>query len=122
MSYLFKRRSTCTVMFVCCRDGSKRGHSGPTKTGKTRKSKHSRKLEDYCTARMTATEYHVDGRVEVRYYSHHTNHQPDVRECRNLPLPSSVKEDIQQQFAAGITVEQIVDSTLIFVQYMCMYI
>lgn len=64
---------------------------------------------------MTATEYHVDGRVEVRYYSHHTNHQPDVRECRNLPLPTSVKEDIQQQFAAGITIEQIMDSMLIYV-------
>ena len=64
---------------------------------------------------MTATEYHVDGRVEVRYYPHHTNHQPDLRECRNLPLPTSVMEDIQQQFAAGITIEQIMDSMLIFV-------
>ena len=103
--------STRTVMFVCCRDGSKRGHSGPTKTGKTRKSLHFRKLEDYCTARMTATEHLVNGRVEVKYYSHHTNHRPDVRECRNLPLPTSVKEDIQQQFAAGTTIAQIMDST-----------
>ena len=53
---------------------------------------------------MTATEYHSDGRVEVKYCSQHTNHQLGVGECRNLPLPNSVKQDIQQQFVAGITI------------------
>ena len=62
---------------------------------------------------MTATEYHIDGRVEVKYCSQHTNHQLGVSEYRNLPLPNSVKQDIQQQFAAGITIEQIMDSKLI---------
>ena len=80
-----------------------------------RNSKHSRKLENYCTARMTATEYYIDGMVEVKYYSYHTNHQLGVGECRNLPLPNSVKEDIQQQFVAGITIEQIMDSKFIIV-------
>ena len=64
---------------------------------------------------MTATEYYIDGMVEVKYCSHHTNHQLGVGECRNLPLPNSVKEDIQQQFAAGITIEQIMDSKFIIV-------
>ena len=97
-------------MFVCCRDGSKRGHTGPTKTGKTRKSKHSRKLDDFCTARMIATEHLADGRVEVKYYSNHTNHQLNLSECGNLPLPKSIEEEIKQQCAAGIPIERIMES------------
>ena len=60
---------------------------------------------------MIATEY-SDGRVEVKYYFQHTNHQLGIGECRNLPLPNSVKKDIQQ-FAAGITIEKIMDSKFI---------
>ena len=99
-----------TVMYTCCRDGSKRGHTGPNKSGKTRKGKHTRKLEDYCVARMIATEHLNDGRVEVKYISTHTNHDLVVSECRHLPLPNSVKEEIRQQFAAGISLERIMDS------------
>ena len=98
-------------MFVCCRDGSKRGHTGPTKTGKTRKPKTSQTLDNFCTARMTATENLVDGRVEVRYYSNYTNHEPDLTVCKNLPLPKSVQDEITQQFAVGIPIERIMEST-----------
>ena len=69
-------------------------------------------MENYCTARMIATEY-SDGRVEVKYCFQHTNHQLGIDECRNLLLPNSVKKDIQQQFAAGITIEKIMDSKFI---------
>ena len=71
-------------------------------SNKTQKSKHLRKLDDFCTARMIATEHFVDGRVEVKYYSNHTNHQLSLSECGNLPLPKSIEEEInnsvQQQF------------------------
>ena len=39
--------------------------------------------------------------------------QLKIGECRNLPLPNSVKKDIQQQFAAGITIEKIINSKFI---------
>ena len=101
---------TRTVMYTCCRDGNKREHTGPSKTGKTRKHQQNRKLENYCIAMMIATENRSEGRVEVKYISTHTNHELSVTECRNLPLPNSVREDICQQFAAGISLERIMDS------------
>ena len=63
---------------------------------------------------MTATENLVDGRVEVRYYSNHTNHEPDLTECKNLPLPTSVQDEITQKFAVGIPIERIIESTSIY--------
>jgi len=46
---------------------------------------------------MIATENFVNGRVEVKYYSNHTNHQLNLSECGNLPLPKSIEEEIKQQ-------------------------
>lgn len=97
-------------MYTCCRDGIKRGHIGPNQTGKTRQRSETRKLESYCLARMTAIEHLSDGSVEVRYISTHTNHDPGIAECKHLPLPQSIKADVQQQFAAGISLERIMDS------------
>lgn len=62
-----------TVMYTCCRDGNKQGHTGPNKIGKTRKNHQSHKLQNYCIARMIVTEYLSEGRVEVKYISNHTN-------------------------------------------------
>ena len=50
----------------------------------------------------------------MKYISEHTNHELGVTECRNLPLPNSVKEEIKQQFAAGITIERIMDSKYLY--------
>ena len=61
-------------------------------------------------ARMIASENIRQGKVNVRYICTHTNHELGLGECRNLPLPQSVRQEIQQQFAAGITLERIVDS------------
>ena len=83
---------------------------GPNKSGKTRMGRHSRKLDDFCTARMIATVYNATGEVRVKYISSHTNHELGVSEYRNLPLPPSVKKEIHEQFAAGITIERIMDS------------
>lgn len=97
-------------MYTCCRDGNKRGHTGPNKSGKTRKCNQTRKLGNYYVARMIATEHLSDGRVEVKYISTHTNHDLVVNECRHLPLPDSVREQIRQQFAAGVSLKRIMDS------------
>lgn len=88
----------------------KKGHTGPSKTGKTRKHAVSRKIENFCLARMIAVEHLKEGRVHVRYISSHTNHEVGIQECRHLPLPQSVKRDIQQQFATGVSLEKIIDS------------
>ena len=97
-------------MYTCCRDGHKREFTGSNKTGKSRKHRQSRKLENYCIARMIATENRSEGRVEVKYISTHTNHEVTVTECRHLPLPNPMREDICKQFAAGISLERIMDS------------
>ena len=59
---------------------------------------------------MIATVYNATGEVRVKYISSHTNHELGVSEYRNLHLPPSVKKDIHEQFAAGITIERIMDS------------
>ena len=114
------------MLYTCCRDGNKREHTGPSKTGKTRKHQQSRRLENYCIARMIATEDRSERRVEVKYISTHTNHELTVTECRHLPLPNSVRKDICQQFAAGISLERIMDSMYTYTTYsyvqVCMYI
>lgn len=101
-------------MYTCCRDGNKRGHTGLSKTGKIRKHRHSRKMGNYCIARVLATQTQSEGRVDVKYISTHTNHELTMTECRHLPLPNSVREDICQQFAAGISLERIMDSMYIY--------
>ena len=102
--------STRAVMYVCCRDGKRKVHSGPNKTGKKRTCGTSRKIEKFCIARMSVTEHLESGKVVVRYISSHTNHESDLTQCKHLPLPLSVKKEIQQQFAAGVSLERIIDS------------
>ena len=104
---------TRTVLYVCCRDGMKKGHAGPNKTWKTRKHHESRKIEQYCLSRMIVTEYLKERKVHVRYISTHTNHDLSLQECKHLPLPPSIKTDIQQQFAEGVPLERIIDSKLL---------
>ena len=70
-------------------------------------------------ARMIATENVKQKNVHVRYISTHTNHELGIEECKHLPLPQSVRRDIQQQFATGITIERIIDSKRVFT---CTYV
>ena len=67
-------------------------------------------MDNFCTARMIATVHNATERVEVKCIQSHTNHELGVSEYRNLPLPNSIKEEIQQQFSAGVTIERIMDS------------
>ena len=71
--------------------------------------KGSRKLEDYCLARMYVKHYQSTGRVEVTYICTHTNHLPGLEECKYLPLPQFVRKEIQEKFAQGVTLERIMD-------------
>ena len=101
------------MLNVCCRDGIKKGHVGPNKTGKTCKHHESRKIEQYCLSCMIVTEYLKERKVHVRYISTHTNHDLSLQVCKHLPLPPSIKADIQQEFAEGVLLERIIHSKLL---------
>ena len=60
-----------------------------------------------------ATEYLQNGNVKIVYISSHTNHTLGIKECKHLPLPLSVKGYIQQRFAAGVSLERILDGIAI---------
>ena len=101
---------TRMLMFVCCREGKKKDHTErQNKTRQTRAHSTSRKLATFCLARMAVPEHLKSGRVDIRYISTHTNHELGIGECKYLPLPPSVKRDIQQQFAEGKPLERIMD-------------
>ena len=98
------------ILYTCCRDGKARKNTCPRKTSETRKnSKSSRKLGSYCLARMFVKHHPLTGKVDVIYNSTHTNHSLGVEECKYIPLPVSVRKEIQEKFAQGITLERIMD-------------
>ena len=101
----------CRLLYTCCRDGAARDNKVPRKTSKKRKSsRESRKLDNsYCLARMYVKQHHPTGKVEVTYISTHTNHSLGVKECKYLPLPLTVRKEIQEKFAQGVTLERIMD-------------
>lgn len=102
-----------SLLYTCCRDGQYKQHKGPKITNLTRKHKQSRKLEDsYCLARMTATENIDTGKVSVSYISVHTNHELNVSELKYVPLPSSVRKEVEEKTALGIPIERITDGEL----------
>ena len=86
---------------------ARKSHTGVTKTNKTRKPALSCKIGTYCTARIIATENLTTGTVQVRYISTHMNYGLSLQECRHLPLPQSVKREIQEQFAVGVSLERV---------------
>ena len=107
-----KDTSTSSILYTgtCCRDGKARKNMCPRKTNETRKScKNSRKLDSYCLARMLVKHHLLTGKVDVIYNSTHTNHSLGVEECKHIPLPVSVRKEIQEKFAQGITLERIMD-------------
>ena len=58
---------------------------------------------------MTVVENVESGVVSVEYISTHTGHNPSVGECKHLPLPPSLRKEVQEKFSAGITIERIMD-------------
>lgn len=99
-----------TLLYTCCRDGKKRKNVQPRKTEENRKTGVSRKLESgFCIARMTATEDLNAGKVTVEYVSTHTSHTPSIEECKYIPLPPSLRKEVQEKFVKGVTIERIMD-------------
>ena len=84
-------------------------HNSITKQKKTRVCSASRKLDNYCISRIVATEEVKSEKVEAYYISTHTNHTLGIDECKHLPLPPSVKTNIQQEFVTGKSLEKIMD-------------
>ena len=39
----------------------------------------------------------------------HTNHSLGLEECKYLPLPQSIRKEIQEKFAQGVTLERIMN-------------
>ena len=66
----------------------------------------SRKLQEYCVARMHVKHFTKPASVDISTQCH-TNHAVGIQECKYLPLPLSVRKDIQEKFAHGVTLEQI---------------
>ena len=56
VNHYFATGPSRIVLYVWCRDGKKKDHNGPSKTGKKRKHTVSRKVEGYCMERMIAVE------------------------------------------------------------------
>ena len=104
--YILHAKPTCTTTYICCQDGKRRSHEERPVASKPREHTASRKLNDYCIARMTVKEYLRSEQMEVQYITTHTNHQLGIGECKYLPLPLSVKEEIQQHSAIGKTMEK----------------
>ena len=96
------------LLYVCCRDGAQRKNTQQRVSEKKRRFiRGSRKLEEYCVARMHVKHFTKPATVEVTYISTHTNHAVGIQECKYLPLPFSVRKDIQDKFSQGVTLERI---------------
>ena len=110
MIMLYTPGHTRTTMYACCRDGN----SSSRITSQKRKGKVSRKMgsECYCLSNMIATEHTESGRVVVKYVMTHTNHQPNVMECKHLPLPQSVTHKVRELLASGVQMERVLDGKL----------
>ena len=66
----------------------------------------------FCISRMTATKDFITGEVNVEYISTHCGHQPSRAELRFLPLPQSLRKEVREKFAQGISIEKIMDGKL----------
>lgn len=70
----------------------------------------TRKIEEgFCLARLTATENVHTGAVTVSYISTHTSHELNLSECKYLPLPRSVRQDVQEMLSKNIRMEKVLD-------------
>jgi len=107
------------VLYTCCRDGLARENKQPRKTDECRKKQLTRKLDKdgFCIARMTATENLKTGLVTVEYLSSHSGHKPSIEECKFLPLPPSLRQNVLEKCAAGISIEKIMDGELTIIQW-----
>ena len=62
------------------------------------------------------------GEVTVDYVSTHTGHKPSVEECKHIPLPPSLRKEVQEKFAAGVTIERIMDGECMVITLSIMFV
>lgn len=55
-----------------------------------------------------------NGAVSVDYVSTHTGHKVFVEECKHIPRSTSLRKEVQEKFAAGITIERIMDGRWLY--------
>ena len=65
--------------------------------------------EAFCLARMTVIKNLTSNEVTVTYIATHTNHQLSINENKFVPLPSSVKQEVEEKFSRGVSIERIMD-------------
>ena len=65
--------------------------------------------EAFCLARTTVIKNLASNEVIVTYIATHTNNQLSVNENKFLPLPKSVKKEVEEKFSRGVSIERIMD-------------
>ena len=114
---------TRSTLYTCCRDGAYRDNPAVRATTQKRKRAGSRKMgsESYCLASISVTKHMESGKVVASYIATHTNHQITLEECKHLPLPRSIKTEVQTMLANGVQVETVLDGNPLFIMnmYVC---
>ena len=104
-----------THYFSCCRDGDYESNKSERKTSQKRPNqKLTRKLNTLCLSRMYVDEY-MDGHVQVKYITAHTNHQLGATELPFLPLPKSIREEAASKVNKGIPSERILKGMVMLI-------
>lgn len=49
------------------------------------------------------------GKMDVKFISAHSNHDPDEDEAGFVPLPVSTKEEIALKLSVGVSIERIME-------------
>ena len=99
-----------SILYTRCRDGKVRHNQQKRATSATRRETPSRKMgEAFCLARMTVIKNLESNEVTVTYIATHTDHQLSINENKFLPLPPSVKKEVEEKFSRGVSVERIMD-------------
>eukprot|EP00057_Strongylocentrotus_purpuratus_P003249 XP_003726258.1 PREDICTED: uncharacterized protein LOC100893170 [Strongylocentrotus purpuratus] len=95
--------------YICQRDGKSRRHLSKSYPGpKTNRTLRRGvvKTDLVCPARMLVRQCKKDGRVNVSYYKSHS-HPISPDDVVHHPLPDSVRKDIKNKLASGMTANQI---------------
>ncbi len=75
--------------------------------------------DSYCLSSISVTEHMESGKVVANYVATHSNHQIFLNECKHLPLPHSVKTEVQTMLANGVQLETVLDGNPFFIMNMC---
>ena len=96
-----------------------RNNTLPRKTDQKRKNmRGSRKLtESFCISRMHVKHFlkaPPGGKIEVTYISTHINHPIGIEGIKYVPLSLSLRKEVKEKFAQGLTLEKIMSGRYTF--------